>query len=198
MIVVDCEMSGVNPLKNGIIQIGAVEIENPSNHFYIECRIDDDQEVNNDTSRYLEISEDDMRDASKISVKEAIEAFMAWALKVNDRTLIVHTFMDIMFFEIACRKYQLDFLSTFGYHFVELHSVAYAHYVQHGYDIPNKNGLTYLRASDIARFVGIPEEPKPHKAINGALYEGETFFRLVYKRNLFPEFSEFPLPEYLV
>ena len=38
MIVIDIEMSGVNPEKHSILSIGAIDFENPDYQFYGECR----------------------------------------------------------------------------------------------------------------------------------------------------------------
>jgi len=43
-------------------------------------------------------------------------------------------------------------------------------------------------------YVGIPAEPKPHNALRGAKWEAEVFMRLLYNKNLFPEFKEFEIP----
>ena len=45
MIALDIETSGGNPVKYGIWQIGAIELENPKNIFLEEARIDEEDEV---------------------------------------------------------------------------------------------------------------------------------------------------------
>ena len=42
--------------------------------------------------------------------------------------------------------------------------------------------------------VVIPEEPKPHNALTGALSHAEVIARLLYGRKLLPEFKEFEIP----
>ena len=41
MIVVDLETSGALPNKNSILSIGAIELNNPDNTFYGECKLRD-------------------------------------------------------------------------------------------------------------------------------------------------------------
>ena len=48
------------------------------------------------------------------------------------------------------------------------------------------------------RYVGLPEEPKPHKGINGAKFEAEAMSRLIYGRGLLKEFDCFEIPKELV
>jgi hypothetical protein len=60
-----------------------------------------------------------------------------------------------------------------------------------------EKGLTRLSADTTLKYVGIPPEPKPHHALNGAKYEAEAFSRLIYGKNLLHEFAQFAVPEYL-
>ncbi len=43
----------------------------------------------------------------------------------------------------------------------------------------------------------ISKEGKPHDALEDCKLEGECFYRLIHGKNLFPEFSKFPVPEVL-
>ena len=45
MIILDIETSGLRPEENGIWQIGAVDFYNPENIFLDECRIDQEDKV---------------------------------------------------------------------------------------------------------------------------------------------------------
>src|SRR4051812_32241086 len=39
MLVVDVEASGIDPQKHSIVSVGALDIANPTNRFYMECRV---------------------------------------------------------------------------------------------------------------------------------------------------------------
>ena len=39
MIVLDTESTGLNPLTDSILSIGAIDLNDPTNQFYDECRI---------------------------------------------------------------------------------------------------------------------------------------------------------------
>ena len=51
-----------------------------------------------------------------------------------------------------------------------------------------------LNLDAVMNYCGIPEEPKPHNALTGALSHAEVVSRLLYGRKLLPEFSEFDIP----
>jgi len=46
-------------------------------------------------------------------------------------------------------------------------------------------------------YVGLPSEPKPHRAINGAGFEAEALSRLLFGRVIFNEFYNHAIPFYL-
>ena len=43
-------------------------------------------------------------------------------------------------------------------------------------------------------YVGIPVEPHPHNALNGAKQSTEAISRLLYDKKLLPEFDKYPIP----
>jgi hypothetical protein len=46
-------------------------------------------------------------------------------------------------------------------------------------------------------YVGLPSEPKPHRAINGARFEAEALSRLLFGIVKLDEFRKYAIPEYL-
>lgn len=205
MIVVDCEMSGVIPEKNGIISIGAVDFCD-KREFYVECRLDNDQELMivppfdptgkaSSVTEHVGMTEEQMRDSKKISIKEALELFFVWVSRSSDKTLAAQNYMDMMFIEFSCRKYNI--VNPLGHRFVDIHSVGVAKLVELKQDIPLINGFSAAGARFLAKFVGIPEEPFPHNALNGAKYEAETLYRLLFGKNLLSEFKDFRIPDVL-
>lgn len=206
MIIVDCEMSGVDPVKHGIVSIGAVDLENPKRQFYIECHIDKDHEVMKNPPKdptsttisveeFIGMSEKQMRDKKKPSIKEALTKFFKWVEESKSKTLVAQNYMDLMFLEIAARTHNLKY--PIGHRFVDLHSVGYVRLIELKQPLPMKDGHSAIGARFLAKFTGIPEEPHPHNALTGAKYEAETFSRLVYGKNLLPEFKKFSIPEIL-
>ncbi len=62
---------------------------------------------------------------------------------------------------------------------------------------PMKNNLSDVSSDFIMKYVELPVEPKPHRAINGAKWETEAISRLIYGNPILKEFREFDVPEYL-
>ena len=62
MIALDIETSGGNPVKYGIWQIGAIELENPKNIFLEEARIDEEDEVQKESLLIAGKTEKELRD----------------------------------------------------------------------------------------------------------------------------------------
>jgi len=69
-----------------------------------------------------------------------------------------------------------DELWLFGHRTFDLHTVAHYHYLQ-------KKGSCTLRQwvqTTSNRNFGLPIEPSPHHALNGAVFETECFARLLF------------------
>ncbi|MHB8362686.1 MAG: hypothetical protein ACYDBX_03650, partial [Patescibacteria group bacterium] len=81
---------------------------------------------------------------------------------------------------------------------VDLHSICYAKILK---DMESTNNIDpsklHLTSNIIFRYVGLYDEPNPHNGLMGAKMEAEALSRLIYGRNLLPEFKEFEIPEYL-
>jgi len=68
-IVVDLETSGLDLVKSGIWQIGAVDL-NTMEEFFDEARIDDEDEINDGALKVIGKTEEELRDKNKQSQKE--------------------------------------------------------------------------------------------------------------------------------
>ena len=86
-----------------------------------------------------------------------------------------------------------------GYRSVDLHSVAFFHYLINGKKIPQKSdGRSGLNLTAILDYVGLPPEEKPHNGLNGAKLEAEAFSRLIKGKVLLKEYAKHPVPEHLL
>lgn len=195
MIIIDTEASGVNPLKNSLVSIGAVELGKPSNQFYEECCVWDGAHIDDEALAINGYKKEQLTDKNKKTDKEIVENFMKWALTCGERTLAgQNPLFDVNFLQGAAFRYHLDW--PFAHRTIDLHSMVYLHMNERGVEPPvdQKHRHSALNSDTIMRYVGIPEEPKPHIAINGARYEAEAFSRLIHNQSLFREFKEFPIP----
>lgn len=192
MIVVDAEMSGTNPYKHSLLSIGAVDFSRPERQFYGECRMWDGAEVMLDSLAVNGFSEEQCRDNNKKSETELIREFYAWIQGIPDKTLAGHNVsFDMDFLNEAFKRAGITW--KFMYRVLDIHSVMYAKFLKEGREVPLKEDQSALSLTKILEALGLPPEPKPHIAINGAKYEAEAFSRLIRGKNLLPEFAQYPV-----
>ena len=195
MIILDIEATGTNPNKHSILSIGALDFENPTNQFYDECRMWDGAHLEADALEVNGFTKKEATDPAKKTEVEAVQAFIAWAEDCRDWTLAgQNPSFDRDFLEAACHRAHLDF--PFAHRTIDSHSLAYMHMVKRGI-VPPFDPLKHhstLNLDTILNYVGIPEEPKPHNALTGALSHAEVISRLLYDRMLLPDFSFYPIP----
>lgn len=192
MIIVDIETTGVNPYLHGIASIGAVDFLKPDRQFYGECRIRDGVRINADSLNINDFTEDQLYDPTKISEKELLENFFAWTDDAENRTMSGHNpGFDLYFLLQACSANSVNF--PLAQRTIDLHSVCLMHMMQNKIQIPVQKKRSALNSDTVMKYVGLPTEPKPHNALNGALWEAEAFSRLLYGKKLFDRFFHYPL-----
>ena len=205
MIVLDMETSGLDLVKSGIWQIGAIDLNNPEDQFIEEARIDDDDIISDGALKVTGKTEEELRDPNKQSQKEMFAKFIEWIGNRPMKNLLCQNPQwDFSWLSIRVEKYGLK--KPFPYRTFDLHTLAQTRY----FDINKKfmiegekSGMNLLNT---LKFCGLKDdrvmmknaevikEGKPHNALEDCKLEGECFFRLVYGKNLFPEFSKFPVP----
>jgi DNA polymerase III epsilon subunit-like protein len=196
MISIDVESSGLDPQKNSILSIGAVDTDEPTNQFYGECRVwdgahisDEALEINGFTKKEIQGSE-----AFRLSEAELVRDFIAWATdRPQNRTLLAQTpSFDREFVRAACTRAGME--SPFAARTIDTHSLCWLHMI-HSDALPPEGKHHSMLSLDVALgYCGIPEEPKPHNALTGALCHAEVFSRLAYTKKLLPEFIAFEIP----
>lgn len=181
MIVVDVETGGLNPTLNPLLSIGAVDYDNPMNRFYGMCH---------PRSRFLieesalEINGLKKEDLLKhpTSTKELLESFFAWVNSTSREYKMLageNPSFDRDFIDINARLSGL--VSPFGHRTVDLHTLAYTKL------------YAKINADGIYKRLGMPEEPRPHHAMNGALWEAEAFSRILQQKSIIEQFSDIPI-----
>ncbi len=193
MIVVDIEATGVEANKHSIVSIGAVDFSDPKRQFYEECRIFPGAHVMDEALAVNGFSLEAINDPKKPSDREVVEHFLKWALDSAEHTIAgQNPAFDRDFIKATAERYHLDW--PLAHRTIDLHSVCYLHQIKRGIVPPVENKRSNLNSDAIMAYVGLPTEPKPHKAINGARYEAEAFSRLFYDKGLSDEFKTSPLP----
>lgn len=196
MIVVDVETTGSIPYKHSIVSIGAVEFENSTNQFYEECRIFEGAEIEDMAMKVNGFSYDEVNDPSKKSLEQIISDFLNWSSNFPNKTLIAHNAgFDTWFLKASMDRYNLYW--AFGFRSLDIHTMAYLDYMKRGEEVPLIYGASSLSLNKVLEYVGLPREPDPHNALNGAKYETEAMYRLIYGKSALEEFKSYPIPEYL-
>ena len=196
MIVIDVETTGLDPKKNSIVSIGAVDFSNSECQFYQECKIREYTEISDDALAINGFSREQITNPNKKSLEQIMADLIKWMEPIEDKTIAgENPSFDRDFLNDAIERYNL--YKRLGHRTIDLHSLAYSHHLRRGMHIPLKNERTDINTDKILIYVGLPSEPKPHNALTGAKMEAEAFSRLIYGKSLLEEFKHFPIPEYL-
>jgi len=67
MIVLDVEATGTEPHKHSIVSVGALDIANPTNRFYMECRAWDGAHIMDEALAVNGFSREQVIDAGAIA-----------------------------------------------------------------------------------------------------------------------------------
>ncbi len=195
MLAIDVEATGVNPNKHSILALGALDMSHPENRFYEECHVWDGAHIDEEGLKVNGFTEAQARDESKKSEAELIASFVEWSKGLTDWTFAgQNPSFDRDFVASACDRANIAF--PFAHRTIDIHSLAYMHMTKRGLNPPFnvEHHRTALNLDYALQYVGIPEEPKPHNALTGALCHAEVISRLLYGKALLPEFSQYPVP----
>lgn len=192
MIVADVESTGLIPSKHSILSIGAVDFERPERQFYGECRSWEGANIMSDALTVNGFTREECTDPKKQSLEELMQSFLRWVEQCEDKTLAGHNpSFDRDFLNDSFSRAHIGW--HFSYRTLDLHSMAYMDATRRGIAIPRKNDRVEFSLDAILKYLGLPEEPKPHVGINGAKYEAEAFSRILYGKNLLLEFVQYPI-----
>ena len=193
MIVVDVETTGTNPMKHSLASIGAVDFVNPADQFYEECRVWGGAHIDDEALIINGYKREELQSPQKQSEGDLIQRFLKWIESRQEHTIGgQNPFFDVSFIQAACGRNHLNF--TLAHRTVDLHSITYFHMIGRGINPPVEHKRSNLNSDTIMAYVGIPAEPKPHIALNGAIWEAEAFSRLFCEQNLFPQFKRYSIP----
>lgn len=196
MLIVDVEASGTDPNKHSIVGIGALDIANPSNRFYEECRIWDGAHIMDDSLAIIGLTKEQLTDGKKQSEADLVHAFLHWSEKLPERTLAAQNVSFDRDFLRAAAERAGHTEWPFSYRTIDVHSLAYMHMIKRGLQPPVDPVKRHsaLDLDQVLVYCGIPMEPVPHNALTGALSHAEVISRLLYGRKLLPEFTQFDIP----
>jgi DNA polymerase III epsilon subunit-like protein len=197
MIVVDIETSGINFLKNGIWQIGAIDSDNPERIFLDECRIDDDETAEIKALDVCGVSEEHIRSKHKQSQKELLEKFFTWCMDTKVRNFICQNpQFDFSFIKCKAEKYGLKMPVHFRC--FDTHSIASLKYKEIYGELPIEGGFSNMGLPNVLFFCGMQDNRDKHNALEDAKLTAECFHRIVYGKNFLKEFEQYPVPKHLM
>lgn len=193
MLVVDVESSGTEYGKHSIVSIGAIDFWDPTRQFYDECRMWDGADVMEEALLVNGFTKEEIIDPSKKTEAEIVQALLAFAGEMDDRTLAgQNVSFDRDFLKAACLRAHIDW--PLAHRTLDTHTLAWMHMVKRDLTPPVENHRSALNLDAVLNYVGIPDEPEPHNALTGALCHAEVISRLLYDRPLLSEFKQYPIP----
>ena len=194
-IILDLETSGLDKVKCGIWQIGAIDLNN-NEEFFQEGRIDDKDFVEKDALKVIGKTEEDLRDKNKKTQKQLLKEFFQWleTRKVKN-FLCQNPQFDVTFLEIKANEYGLKI--PFRYKCFDSHTIAQMVYYKINGEFWFEDGRSKMNLGKILEFVGMKDNRQAHNALEDCKLTAECFSRLIYGENLFPEYSQFKIPKEL-
>lgn len=194
MIILDVETTGTEPSLHSILSIGALDLKDPTNQFYDECRMWDGAKVEKAALQINGFTEEEAKDERKKSEAELVKAFIAWATdKPENWTFAAQNVsFDFEFVRAAAKRAHVDF--PFAKRTIDIHTLAWLHMTERNIDLPIEGKYSLLTSSFILRYCGLPEEVSPHNALTGALWHAEVVSRMAYNKKLLPDFASYDIP----
>ncbi len=195
MLIIDIEATGTNAHKHSIVSIGAVDLQNPTNRFYGECKMWEGAHVMDEALVVNGFTETEITDPTKQTESELVTTFMEWTHGLANRTPAgQNVSFDRAYLEAACMRAGIQF--DLSFRTIDAHTLGVMHMTKRGlmppFDVERKHSA--LNLDGVMNYCGIPDEPDPHNALTGALSHAEVVSRLLFDKKLLPEFSQFEIP----
>mgnify|MGYP002623222381 CR=1 FL=1 len=194
MVVIDVESSGLDPKTHSIVSLGALDLSEPENQFYDECRVWEGAKIDDDALAINGFSREEVEDARKKSEGELVKAFVAWATdRPKNLTLAAQNVsFDYEFVKAACMRAGIE--CPFAKRSVDIHSVTWLHMSEHGHEVTTTNRHSLMNSELVLLSRGLSEDTKPHNARTGALWHAEVLSRMAYNKKLLKDFESYDIP----
>lgn len=191
MISIDCEMTGLDIENCAIISVGAIDLKNPEKRIYIEMKPFDGAKIDPEALLINGYTEESINNL-KLSQEEGLNLLKSFLEEAEERNVVgQNVSTDVYFLNRAFLRSGID--CKIPFRVLDLHSMVCAKLILNKENIPMEERKSTLNLISNCHMAGIPDEPKPHNALNGALAAAEVYFRLIEGRAVLPEFSQYPL-----
>ncbi len=182
-------MSGLDIEKCAVVSVGAIDLKNPEKRIYIEMRPFDGAYLDPEALLINGFTEETLKSLS-LSQEEGLLRIKNFLDEASDRNVVgQNVSTDVYFLNRSFLRAGID--CKIPYRVLDLHSMVCAKLLLNKEDIPMEERKSTLNLDTLLTMAGIPEEPKPHIALTGALSAAEVYFRLIEGRAALPEFSQF-------
>lgn len=167
--ITDVETTGYDPMTQEIIEIGLVLVNQETleiiNTLDVKVRPEHLETATEDALKFNGYNPADWRNA--LTLKEAINLY---AEKTKGAIFCAHNVtFDWSFINEAFKKTGVK--DQMDYHRLDLLTMIWLKY--------RNSGLQKFRLNEAAKFLGIAEESKPHRAINGAILAYKIYKQIV-------------------
>lgn len=189
-------MTGLEPTLHSIVSVGAIDLLHPERQLYEECHAWDGAKIEPDALAVNGFTREQVADPAKQTEGELVHKFIAFAEGMDDTTLAgQNVFTDLYFLQAAAKRAGHT-AWPFAHRIIDIHTLCWEHMIKRGLTPPldAEKRHSKLNLEAVARYCGMPEEPKPHNALTGAKYSAEVISRLLYDKKLLPEFEQYEIP----
>ncbi|MDB5260204.1 MAG: hypothetical protein JWN37_435 [Candidatus Nomurabacteria bacterium] len=191
MVSIDCEMTGLNPERSAIVSIGAIDLQKPERRIYIEMQPFEGADINDESIAICGYTREALANI-KLSQKEGLTLLKQFLDESNERNVVgQNVTFDVLFLNYSFMREGVD--CKIPYRVLDLHSMVCSKLILSGKQVPIEDRKSTLNLDGLLNMSGIPEEPKPHNALTGALSAAEVYFRLIEGRAVLPEFKEYSI-----
>lgn len=182
-------MTGLNLEKCAVLSVGAIDLAHPEHRLYIEMRPFEDALLEEEGLAVCGFTKESIQ-TLKYSQAEGLTLLKEFLDAASERTVVgQNVSTDVYFLNNAFAREGID--CKIPFRVMDMHSMACAKLLLSKQPIPMEERKSTLNLDTLLTMVGIPEEPKPHNALTGALSVAEVYFRMIEGRAVLPEFSQF-------
>ncbi|MBI2326183.1 3'-5' exonuclease [Candidatus Collierbacteria bacterium] len=168
--ITDVETTGLDPQKHEIVEIGLVLVDQQTGKVIDTLDIKVKPE-HIETADETALKVNGYKAADWQAAVSIIEAMTLYGQKVENAIFCSHNVtFDWSFISAAFKKVGLK--NTLDYHRLDLFSLIWAK--------TRDSDIESFSLSKVAQFLGLPEEPLPHRAINGARTAHEIYKKITH------------------